>query len=159
VTEQAEKIQEPRLWSADGWTARVVKNEDDDGWAVAMTKDGASEPALVGPWTMGRDKKTPKPLDGNAFSTLVKTAHEFVRRSEQQLQATLHQSIEVAVGSKRLTVKLDIEPDEDQPTATLSAHDASGAILASVGVAPGFQLKRASAVAWVEAGFARPPTR
>jgi hypothetical protein len=110
-----------------------------------------------GPWA--GTKNPPKPLDGNAFSTLVKTAHEFVRRSEQQLQAPLHQSIEVAVGSKRLTVKLDIEPDEDQPTATLSAHDASGAILASVGVAPGFQLKRASAVAWVEAGFARPPTR
>ena len=50
------KIQEPRLWSSDGWTARVIKNEDDDGWAVAMIKDGEAEPALVGPWTMGRDK-------------------------------------------------------------------------------------------------------
>src|SRR6476661_10935947 len=87
VTQESTKTQEPRLWRDAGWTATVIKNEDDDGWAVAMTKDGASEPALVGPWTMGRDKKNPKPLDGPAFSTLVKTASEFVRRSEQQLHA------------------------------------------------------------------------
>ena len=72
--------QEARLWRDEGWTARVVKNEDDDGWAVEMTKDGEPEPALVGPWTMGRDKKNPKPLDATAFSTLVKTAHEVRRR-------------------------------------------------------------------------------
>jgi len=24
-------IQEPRLWRSNGWTARVVKNEDDEG--------------------------------------------------------------------------------------------------------------------------------
>ena len=34
------KVQQPRLWCGDGWTARVLKNEDDDGWAVAMIKDG-----------------------------------------------------------------------------------------------------------------------
>jgi maltose-binding protein MalE len=67
-------IQEDRLWEDDGWTARIIKNEDDEGWAVAMFKEGESEPALVGPWTMGRDKKNPKPLDASAFSTLVKTA-------------------------------------------------------------------------------------
>ncbi|HEY4802850.1 MAG TPA: hypothetical protein VIH96_09540, partial [Paraburkholderia sp.] len=49
---QAEVIQEARLWRKDGWTARVIKNEDDDGWAVEMIKDGEPEPALVGPWTM-----------------------------------------------------------------------------------------------------------
>jgi hypothetical protein len=70
-----EKITEPRLWRDNGWTARVIKNEDDDGWAVAMTAHGQAEPALVGPWTMGRDKKNPKPLDTKtAFNTLVKTA-------------------------------------------------------------------------------------
>ena len=79
--------QEDRLWQNEQWTAQVIKNEDDDGWAVAMYKDGASEPALVGPWTMGRDKKNPKPLDATAFITLVKTAGEFVRRQEQQLHA------------------------------------------------------------------------
>lgn len=159
VTDETPKTQEPRLWSADGWTARVIKNEDDDGWAVAMTKDGASEPALVGPWTMGRDKKNPKPLDGNAFSTLVKTAHEFVRRSEQQLHAALHQSIAVTVGDRRVTVCLDIVPDDENPSATLSAQDEGGDLLAEVRVAPSFKLNRASAVAWADAGFAKPPSR
>jgi hypothetical protein len=158
VTDETSKTQEPRLWIADGWTARVMKNED-DGWAVAMTKDGASEPALIGPWTMGRDKKNPKPLDGNAFSTLVKTAHEFVRRSEQQLHASLHQSIAVGVGERRVTVSLDIVPDDENPSATLRAQDESGEPLASVRVPPSFKLNRASALAWAEAGFAKPASR
>jgi hypothetical protein len=153
------KIQEPRLWRGDGWTASVIKNEDDDGWAVAMTKDGAAEPALIGPWTMGRDKKNPKPLDGIAFSTLVKTAHEFVRRQEQQQHAALHQSIEVTAHSKRITVSLDIVPDEDNPYALLSAQDDVGEELAKLRVAASFKLNRASAVAWVESSFAKPVAR
>ena len=152
-------LQEARLWQDDNWTAQVIKNEDDDGWAVAMFKAGESEPALVGPWTMGRDKKNPKPLDGNAFSTLVKTAHEFVRRSEQQLHASLHQSIAVTAGTRRITVALDIVPDDENPTATLSAQDEDGETRASVRVAPSFKLNRASAVAWAEAGFAKPASR
>ncbi|MGV8804279.1 MAG: hypothetical protein ACWA6Y_04885 [Polaromonas sp.] len=153
------KIQEPRLWSGDGWTARVIKNEDDDGWAVAMIKDGEPEPALVGPWTMGRDKKNPKPLDVNAFNTLVKTASEFVRRHEQQLHATLHQRITVTANASRVTVSLDIVPDEDHPHALLSAHDDAGERLAELRVAPSFRLNRASAVAWAESDFARPVAR
>ena len=93
---EKEALHEARLWKDNGWTAQVIKNEEDDGWAVAMTPDGQVEPALVGPWTMGRDKKNPKPLDTGAFNTLVKTATEFVRRHEQQLQATLHQAIEIS---------------------------------------------------------------
>ena len=151
----ASKIQEPRVWSDNGWTARVIKNEDDDGWAVAMTADGASEPALVGPWTMGRDKKNPKPLDQSAFLTLVKTAREFVRRSEQQLYASLHQSMDVVAGAGRVTVCLDIEPDEDNPTATLTAKDEGDDVVAQVKVSPAFKLSRASAVAWVESGYAK----
>ena len=154
-----EKIQQDRLWTGDGWTARVIKNEDDDGWAVAMVKDGEPEPALVGPWTMGRDKKNPKPLDGPAFSTLVKTANEFVRRHEQQLHATLHQSITVTAGTRRITVNLDIEPDEENPSATLSALDDDGEILAEVRVPPSFKLNRASAVAWAENDFSKPKDR
>jgi hypothetical protein len=56
-------IHEDRVWRDAHWTARVIKNEDDDGWAVAMYLDGGSEPALVGPWTMGRDKKNPALLN------------------------------------------------------------------------------------------------
>ncbi|SFC39893.1 hypothetical protein SAMN05216344_11638 [Polaromonas sp. OV174] len=153
------KIQEPRLWCGEGWTARVLKNEDDDGWAVAMIKDGEPEPALVGPWTMGRDKKNPKPLDGPAFSTLVKTASEFVRRHEQQLHATLHQRITVTANAGRITVSLDIVPDEDHPHALLSAHDEAGEPLAEVRVAPSFKLNRSSAVAWADSDFAKPKDR
>jgi len=147
------KITEPRLWRDSGWTAKVIKNEDDDGWAVAMTPDGQSEPALVGPWTMGRDKKNPKPLDSAAFNTLVKTASEFVRRHEQQLHASLHQQIVIAHGTQRITVSLDIEPDEENPTAVLRATDGSGEILSESRVAPSFRLTRASACAWADAGF------
>jgi hypothetical protein len=157
--DSAEKIQEPRLWRDNGWTARVVKNEDDDGWAVAMTPDGQVEPALVGPWTMGRDKKNPKPLDTAAFNTLVKTAAEFVRRHEQQLHAALHQAIEIAHHNDRVSVTLDIEPDEENPSAMLRAADAAGELLAEVRVAPSFKLNRASASAWAEAGFSAASVR
>ena len=149
-------VQQPRLWCGDGWTARVLKNEDDDGWAVAMIKDGEPEPALVGPWTMGRDKKNPKPLDGTAFSTLVKTASEFVRRHEQQLHASLHQSLEVDSRGARVTVLLDIVPDEDNPYALLSAQDEAGTQLAAQRVSPAFKLSRASATAWADGGFLKP---
>jgi hypothetical protein len=148
--------QEPRLWQNEMWTAKVIKNGDDDGWAVAMFKDGESEAALIGPWTMGRDKKNPKPLDGNAFITLVKTASEFVRRSEQQLHATLHQSVTVNGRDGRITVLLDIVPDDDNPYATLSAQDESGDALAEVRVDAGFKLNRNSAQAWVDAEFQKP---
>lgn len=154
-----EKIQEPRLWRDNGWTARVIKNEDDDGWAVAMTLQGHAEPALVGPWTMGRDKKNPKPLDVPAFNTLVKTAAEFVRRHEQQLHATLHQQIAITHNTERLSISLDIEPDEENPSALLRALDASGEPLAEIRVAPSFKLTRASAGAWAEAGFSADAVR
>ncbi len=150
-----ELSKEPRLWQGDGWTALVIKNDDDDGWAVAMTKDGAAEPALIGPWTMGRDKKNPKPLDKFAFSTLVKTAYEFVRRQEQQQHASLHQSVEVTAKGARFTVTLDIQPDDDNPSAVLSAQDAFGDEVARLKVQPTFKLNRASAVGWVEGGFER----
>jgi hypothetical protein len=154
-----ERVQEPRLWRDNGWTARVIKNEDDDGWAVAMYADGQAEPALVGPWTMGRDKKNPKPLDTSAFQTLVKTAAEFVRRHEQQLHASLHQQIEISHGDARVTVSLDIEPDEDNPQALLRATDAGGELLAEVRVAASFKLNRTSASAWADAAFSAAAVR
>jgi len=148
-------LQEPRLWQNEQWTAQVIKNEDDDGWAVAMYKVGESEPALVGPWTMGRDKKNPKPLDVSAFNTLVKTASEFVRRSEQQLHAQLNQSVVVNGKDSRVTVLLRIVPDEDNPYAMLSAQDEGGDELAEVKVDAGFKLNRQTAQAWVDAEFAK----
>ena len=149
-------INDPRLWRADGWTARVIKNEDDEGWAVEMIKAGEAEPALVGPWTMGRDKKNPKPLDSAAFHTLVKTAAEVLRRHEQQAHADRHKSVTVTAAAGRVTVHLDIVADEDDPYATLSAFDAAGDELARVRVRPGFRLSAQAASAWIDNDFRRP---
>ncbi|MGQ2995604.1 MULTISPECIES: hypothetical protein [Variovorax] len=150
-------LQQDRLWRDERWTARIIKNEEDDGWAVEMTRHGDPEPALVGPWTMGRDKKNPKPLDGPAFSTLVKTAAEVIRRHEQQLHATLNRSVTVSAGERRIRVTLAIVPDEDNPSATLSAFDeADDSELARVNVPASFKLSATSASAWIDADFARP---
>lgn len=151
-----EPIHEDRVWSDERWTARVIKNEDDDGWAVAMFLEGQSEPALVGPWTMGRDKKNPKPLDVNAFNTLVKTAGEFIRRSEQQRHAELNKNVQVTVNGRRIRVALAIVPDEEGATATLRATDEYDEELAKVPVPPTFKLNVGSAEAWVASGFEKP---
>jgi hypothetical protein len=149
-------ICEDRLWRNNGWTARVIKNEDDEGWAVEMIKDGEAEPALIGPWTMGRDKKNPKPLDVSAFQTLVKTAWEVLRRHEHQLHALLHKKVSVNGASGQVFVTLDIVPDEDDPYAVLAAKDASGEQLAEVRVMAEFKLSAASAQDWIESDFRRP---
>jgi len=149
-------IQEAGLWRDERWTARVIKNEDDEGWAVSMTVVGEAEPALVGPWTMGRDKKNPKPLSAPAFHTLVKTASEVLRRHEQQLHAQLHKSLKLDTAKGRLQILLDIVPDEDNPYALLSAKDADGEQLAQVRVPAGFRFNESSAAAWVEDDFQRP---
>jgi hypothetical protein len=154
--EFTEALHEHRLWRDNGWTAQVIKNEDDDGWAVAMTRHGEAEPALVGPWTMGRDKKNPKPLDTSAFNTLVKTASEVIRRHEQQRDAVLHQQVLVTVGERRLAITLDIVPDDDDPHAHLEARTTAGESLARVRVAADFRLNARSAAQWVEGDFARP---
>ena len=152
--ETAEPIHEDRLWRDNGWTARVVKNEDDEGWAVEMIKSGEPEPALVGPWTMGRDKKNPKPLDSAAFNTLVKTAAEVIRRHEQHTHAERHKEVVVTAASGRVTVKLDVTVEDDDPSAELSAFDAAGDELARARVDAGFRLTAASASAWIDNGFA-----
>jgi hypothetical protein len=149
-------IQEARVWQGNGWTARVIKNEDDEGWAVAMIKDGEPEPALVGPWTMGRDKKNPKPLDTAAFHTLVKTAAEVLRRHEQQLHALLHKSTVIFVGDAELKVTLDIVPDEEHPYALLAAIDETGEPVAQARVAATFKLTTDSASAWAANDFRAP---
>ncbi|MBC3872707.1 hypothetical protein [Undibacterium flavidum] len=155
MQEDAELIQEARVWQAEGWTARVIKNDDDDGWAVAMYKDGEAEPALVGPWTMGRDKKNPKPLDHNAFNTLVKTATEFVRRHEQQLHASLNKNLILSHEDTDYKICLQIIPDEEGASAFLSAYNMFDEQIAKVKVRPDFKLTQASALSWIQKDFAR----
>ena len=154
--DQPAALRSDRLWQLDGWTARVIKNEDDDGWAVEMLQDGEAEPALVGPWTMGRDKKNPKPLDQAAFNTLVKTASEVLQRHRQQAHAMLHKRLTVFALDAQWDVRLDITPDEYEPYATLSAFNELGEEVAQVRVPPDFRLGVASATAWISGGFARP---
>jgi hypothetical protein len=145
--------QDPKLWKADGWTARIIKNEDDDGWAVEMTCDGETEPALVGPWTMGRDKKNPKPLDVSAFATLVKTANEILARHAQQRRAQLHRSVTtVTADGARVRVDLDVIPDEDDPHAMVTVFDQAGATVMRSRVAANFKLTSESARTWIEEG-------
>jgi len=72
------------------------------------------------------------------------------------LHASLHQSIAVTSGNARVTVSLDIVPDEDNPYATLTARDEADEQLAQVRVAPGFKLNRASATAWADNNYQRP---
>lgn len=142
-----EDITEDTLWRKNGWIAKVVKNLDDDGWAVAMTRIGDSEPALVGPWTMGRDKKNPKPLNAKDFSTLVKTANEVLERAELHAMHALHKSVTVTRDDgARVRVDLDIARDEDDPHAILSwFDDDTGAELGTKRVEPSFKLTSANA--------------
>lgn len=150
------KTCEPGLWRDGGWTARVIWNEDGEGWAVSLARDGEPEPALVAPWTAGRDGKSHRPLDAVAFATLVKAASGARRRHEQQMHALLHRSVVVPDGAASVTVTLDIVPDGDHAYAVLAAYDEAGTQLAQARVAPGFRLSRASAAAWVECGFGQP---
>ena len=156
AVEEASAIRESRLWHDNGWMARVIKNEDDDGWAVEMLMDGEPEPALVGPWTMGRDKKNPKPLDQTAFNTLIKTATEVLQRHAQQAHAALHKRLTVYALEREWDIRLDITPDEYEPYAILSALDALGEEVAQVRVRPDFRLTSTSASNWIKDDFRRP---
>lgn len=135
-------LSEPTRWRRNGWTATIVKNLDDDGWAVEMLRDGAEEPSLVGPWTMGRDKKNPKPLDLPAFQTLVKTANEVMRRHEQAERARLHKRFSYTrADGTNVNATLDIVPDEDDPHAILRAEVAeTGELIAEGRVSAGTRL-------------------
>lgn len=149
-------VMSPTLWRKSGWIAKVIKNEDDDGWAVEMTRIGDPEPALVGPWTMGRDKKNPKPLDPSAFNVLVKTAKEVVRRHEHHAHAMLHKSFSyVRADGQRVRADLDVAPDEDDPHAVLACFDdVTGEPLRSGRVSPGFKLSAARVERYLESGEA-----
>ena len=137
----------PRRWQQDGWIARVIRNDDGDGWAVEMTRVGDSEPSLTGPWTMGRDKVNPKPLDHPAFMALVKGASDVLRRHEAALRAQLHRTVTITTDDgRRVRVDLDIAQDEDDPHATVSVFDeATSELLRRARVEPTWKLSAATA--------------
>jgi hypothetical protein len=155
---EPEEIQEPRLWRRGEWTAKVVRNDDGEGWAVEMTRAGATEPSLVGPWTMGRDKVNPKPLDAGAFATLVKGASEIMRRHAAAAAERLHRtsSFELAIRdgeTRRVRVSLDIAQDDDDPHAILAIVDeTTGDTLRSGRVSPAFKITAATAARFLRTG-------
>jgi hypothetical protein len=149
-------IMEPTLWRRDGWTARVIKNEDDEGWAVEIRKAGLAEPVLISPWVMGRDKKNPKPFDGPAFATFVKTASEVLDRSARQRDAALKKKLSVAWEGRWYEVCLELVPDEYEPYSTLSATNDDGQVVAKHRLNGPFRFTRDSANEWVRAGFPEP---
>jgi hypothetical protein len=145
---------DPECWKKAGWIAQVLKNEDDDGWAVSMTRVGDDEPALVGPWTMGRDKKNPKPLDASSFATLVKTATEVLQRHEATARERLHKFLVYsAEAGGQVRLELDIVPDDDDPHAMLTASDAAtGEQLRRERVPSNFKLSAANGERFVAVG-------
>lgn len=152
--EDVEETSDPRLWKKDGWIARVIKNENDEGWAVSMTRVGDAEPSLVSPWTMGRDKVNPKPLNHNDFKTLLKGANDVLRRAEAALHASLHRSITCkGENGQALRADLDIQRDEDDPHAILSVVDLSTKeTLRSGRVSPASKLSEANVQRFLRTG-------
>jgi len=122
--DDTEETSDPRRWKRAGWIARVIKNENDEGWAVSMTRVQDDEPSLVSPWTMGRDKVNPKPLDSTGFATLLKGANDVLRRHEHAFHARLHRSITcLGESGQRVRADLDLQQDEDDPHSILSVVD------------------------------------
>ncbi len=140
-------------WAAEGWTARVQKNEGDEGWAVTMTRDGDAEPILTTHWTMGRDKKNPKPLNFFDFKTLLKGARDVLTRHEAHARSLRHRSVAVVdEAGTRIRVDLDIATDEDDPHAMLTAWDGHDKV-GERRVAPNYKLTAAGATRWVTSEY------
>jgi len=149
-------VMEPTFWRRGGWSAKVIKNEEDDGWAVEIHKAGISEPVLISPWVMGRDKKNPKPFDGPAFTTFVKTASEFLGRSAKQREAALKKQVSVAWDGVWYSVALEQVVDEYEPHATLSVIDDRGKKICSHRVAANHKFSRDAMGEWAKNGFPAP---
>ena len=154
--DDTDETSDPRMWKKAGWVARIIKNDSDEGWAVSMTRVQDSEPSLVSPWTMGRDKVNPKPLDHAGFATLLKGAKDVLRRHEAALHAQLHRSITCrAEADQRVRADLDIQQDEDDPHAILSVIDEkSGTVVRQGRVPAGFKLNEGSVQRFLRSGDA-----
>ncbi len=156
ATPSVPDIMEPTVWRKNGWTARVIKNEDDEGWAVEICRAGLSEPVLISPWVMGRDKKNPKPFDANAFATFVKTASEVLDRSARQRDQALKKRVDVAWEGRWYNVQFELVPDEYEPYAVLSALDEEKQTVASFRVEANHKFSSDAAKDWVRGGFRQP---
>lgn len=149
-------MDDEQIWRDKGWTAEIVKNEDDDGWALAMTRDGDDEPVLVVPWVMGRNKKDPKPLNKTDFATQLKAAEDFLARSKHQARTAFRRSVSVyGDDGGAVEVVFDVVPGEYEPQGVLVAQDAMGTELARVECPASTLLTLELARTWVDQGFGR----
>lgn len=154
------KEKKPIVWKIHdrGWTAEIIKSEEGEGWAVTMTPDGYDAPVYMGPWTMGRDKINPKPMDQHAFNTWVKSATEFLARSRYQVRTSDRTALTVYTDEgEKLNVIFDIDRGDYESEGVLVAEDIYGNEVARCSTDPRFSLTMESAEAWVESGFAPPP--
>lgn len=146
------------VWKDRGWTANIIKREDDDGWAITMTRDGDAEPAYMAPWTMGRNKVDPKPLDQHAFNTWVKSATEFLARSKYQIRTADRNVLTIYTEEgEKLSVEFDLDRGDYETQGVLTAKDDFGNEVARCETDPRFKLTIDSAQEWVDSGFERPP--
>ncbi|MBL8619462.1 MAG: hypothetical protein JNM72_27875 [Deltaproteobacteria bacterium] len=141
-------------WSGKGWHAEVIVAEDGEGWAVELRRDGDEDPVLVSPWTMGRNKKDPKPLNEPDFAALVKAARDFLSRAEAQARAATRKVLQItdAEGAP-IKVIFEMVGDEDEPRGLLRALDAAGRPIAQEEVEPNFPFQRPRLEAWARRGF------
>ena len=102
-------------------------------------------------------RRVRKAHDAERAAHLCRDKGKLRRHVEGRIaHAELHQQIEVSAAAGRVAVSLDIVPDEDNPYATLSAHNEAGELLAEVRVAASFKLSRSSAIAWADSRFKKP---
>lgn len=145
-------IFEPNLWRTSGWTAKVVNNDEGEGWAVEMTRDGDPEPALVGPWVMGRDKKSAKPLNTGDFRSLMKAASDVISRHEQAMKPrkVTHEGVDQK-GERWRVECVDVH-DEYEPHALLTSRDEDGYVVFEKKVRFGFKINVSGAEDFARTG-------
>jgi len=148
---------EDMVWEERGWKAEIIRDDEGgSGWAVAMTPDGADEPVYTAPWTMGRNKKDPKPLSTKDFLVWIKSAKEFVERSSRQTRHSFRKSIDtIDENGDFVRVVFDVV-NHGEAKGTLTAFDQVGLELESVECDPAFKLTVESAEDWILNGYGQP---
>jgi len=148
---------EDMTMSDRGWTAQIIRDDEaEGGWAITMTPDGADEPVYSGPWTMGRNKKDPKPLKTKDFLVWIKSAKEFLERSQRQNNQSNRKSIDLTdEAGDFVRVIFDVIND-GEARGELVANNQVGLELARVDTSPNFKLTIESAEDWIASGYEKP---
>ena len=145
---------EDYVWKERGWTAEIIRDDEGgSGWAVAMTPDGADEPVYTAPWTMGRNKKDPKPMTTRDFLVWIKSASEFLERTQRQLGTRARKSLDLTdPGGAFVRIIFDVQ-ERGEAVGVLTAENSVGLEIARAEIDPLFRLTRERAEAWIDAGY------